>query len=243
MKKAIMMIAAVILVLGAAACAQKQNCDDIIGGADSSTGILVTDGSASSSDTDIDKERPDEPEAVEPASIDAEYTMNNDEYCTYYITLTALDESGNVMWTYRGADCMVGQCESTQLLGMNDGQVYVSETGIYEEGEEPQWGCRLRALNAADGTVLWDNEEFTGTGATAVFDEAGNIYACGYFGPDCMKIDRSGKTLWEVPSIDEDLFWVYDLSYENGEITLYYEMSPNGEPAEVKLTADGALAE
>jgi len=231
MKKIVLLFLSAAILLFSAGCAIDPNTSsgEIIGGADNSTGILVT--------TDNN---------ILPAEIVHEYFFNNDEYCTYYMTLKALDPNGDVMWEYTSPNCLVGQCEGLQCLGMKNGLVYINEIGIYDHetmnGDFRLCISRLRALNASDGTVAWDNNDFDGSGACAVFDEEGNIYAAGYFSPDCIKIDRSGSTVWHIPYIDQNLYWVYQLSYENGIITIYYEMNENFEADTVQVySSDGTL--
>lgn len=222
----VLLVCTVLLMSG---CSQDIG---IIGGADGPTAILVTGGE--------EKE-----EQTLPVRVEHEYTTNNDEFCTYYMTLRAFDENGALMWEYVTPDSMIAQCESLEYLGMKNGLVYVNESCLIDEEErrngiyEERW--RLRALNASDGTVAWDNTDYSGTGSSCAFDDAGNIYLAGYFGPDCIKIDRSGKTAWIVPCVDEDLYWAYDIALENDVLTITYEMNENGEGDTRSLSVDGKI--
>lgn len=175
-----------------------------------------------------------------------EYGYNNDEYCTYYMTVTAHDENGELVWTYRSPDCLVGQCEGLQLMGVRNGLVYLNECGICVENPDggfPLAECRLTALSITDGSIKWHNSDFDGSGAVCDFDEEGNIYIAGYLGPDCVKIDKDGKTVWRIPYIDSDYYWIYDIDYDNGSVFLSFEMGANEESCVVKISSDGKIIE
>lgn len=226
MKKAITILLAGLMLMSAAACDQSVG---IIGGADGPTAIIV--GSA------------EEPEQL-PARIEHEYSNNHDEYMTHYMTLKAYDENGALMWEYVTPDSILAQCETLEYLGMENGLVYINENGIYEEsmGDDlSQLYGRLRTLNAADGTVVWDNTEYGGSCSDCVFDEEGNIYLTGYFGPDCMKVDCVGKTVWIRNGVDPSLYWSYNISLENDVVTISYEASDNGDGGTVRLSVDGEI--
>ncbi len=253
MKKIIAVIIAILMLMLASACSDSASVG-VIGGVDGPTAIIITGADEDQTiDNVLGEDGSGVPEDIEqsqvaetelPTQIVAEYTYNNDEYCTYNMTVQALDASGSVMWEYTTPDSPVGQCDSLQYLGMENGKVFITEINVSDEPIVDMMSfseSRLRALSAADGSVVWDNTEFHGAGASAVFDEDGNIYVTGYFGPDCMKVSKTGDTLWIVRSVDEDLYWVYDIDYENREVIISYEMNENGEGQKVRISADGEV--
>ncbi len=229
MKRIMIVLLACFMLMPVSGCNQDIG---IIGGADGPTAIIV--GSSNGAEN-----------KVQPARIEHEYTNNNDEFCTYYMTLNAYDENGALMWKYITPDSMIGQCESLEYLGMKNGLVYVNESGLFDKEKMSDgifdYSQRLRALSAVDGTVMWDNTDYSGTGSSYVFDDEGNIYLTGYFGPDCMKIDCTGKTVWMQNSIDPDLYWAYDITLENDVITVCFEMNENGEEDAVRLSVNGEI--
>jgi len=171
------------------------------------------------------------------------YIYNDDEYCTYNMTLQALDESGTVIWEYTTPKSFVGQCESLEYLGISNGLVYINESGLPDFDNVTENGfanvnSHLLALNASDGSVAWYNTDYTGTGTSVTFDDEGNIYLAGYFGPDCIKIDKNGKTVWWIPSVDPDLYWAYELCLENNTVKITFEMNENGEEETVVLSTE-----
>ena len=56
-----------------------------------------------------------------------------------------------------------------------------------------------------------------------------------------MKIDRAGRTVWVQNSVDPELYWAYDITFENGVLTVHYEMNANGEEDTRKLSVDGEI--
>jgi len=228
-KKIIAMLLAGLLLASLSACGKDIG---IIGGADGPTAIIVAGGDSQSGQS-------------QPARVEHEYTNNNDEHCTHYMTVKAYDENDALLWEYVTPDSLIGQCEDLEYLGMENGLVYINENGIYDSqtmGDDMSrvYG-RLRALNAADGTVAWDNADYSGSGSSCVFDDTGCIYVTGYFGPDCMKIDSEGRTVWSVPCVDEDLYWAYGISLENDVLTVSYEMNENYEADTARISVDGEI--
>lgn len=240
MKKIVALLLAALMMMAMFGCSKDEDTEKepLAGVQSSSTDVIKPSDDAG--DNGEDKPAVEEDNVVMPARVTYEYTYNDDDYFTHFMTLVAYDESGNELWKYISPNSVTGQCDSLGYLGMNNGLVYVSECSIFDgevkDGVPSLYG-RLRALNAADGSVAWDNTEFDGAGACCAFDDEGNVYVAGYFGPDCMKIDRTGKTVWTVKSVDENLYWVYDLILENDVITVYYE----NESATAKLSADGEI--
>ncbi len=195
-----------------------------IGGADEPTDILVSDN---------DKL---------PSEIKWEETILNDEFAGFCRTFTAYAKDGSVMWTYKTGNSMAAQVETIEYIGMYNNLVYINEQALYDsevnvEGMVEVYG-RLRALDAETGEVLWDSTDYDGGSSSWDFDEEGNIYIGGYFGPDCIKIGKEGETYWKVGSADGDAYWMYSLEYKDGEIALSYEMNDLGEEETVIISAE-----
>ncbi len=198
--------------------------ETIIGDADEPTDIIVSENDTL------------------PSEIKWEETRLNDEYAGFYRTFTAYAEDGSVMWTYQTGNSIAAQVDTIEYIGIYNNMVYINEQELYDsvvnaEGMVEVYG-RLRALDAKTGEVLWDNTDYDGGSSAWDFDEEGNIYIGGFFGPDCMKIGTLGETYWKVSSADSDAFWMYELEYKDGEIALSYEMNDLGEGETVIISAE-----
>ncbi len=238
MKKIIAIIMAVIMLLSLCACGKDTENDaiGIIGGADGPTVIVVGEPSDDTEPSD------DAEPSVLPEKIEWEENFIGGNYGGFYRIFTAYAEDGSVMWTYKTGTSMAAQLETLEYIGMYDGLVYINEQALYDEelnaeGMVEVYG-RLRALDARTGEVVWDNTDYDGGSSSWDFDEEGNLYIGGYMNPDCMKIGTVGETIWKVSSADSDAYWMYKLEYDNGEISLTYEMNDNFEEETVVISAE-----
>ncbi len=69
-------------------------------------------------------------------------------------------------------------------------------------------------LSLADGSELWSNEDFHGASISSLIDERnGNVYLCGYYGPDFFACDSEGKTLASLPAVSNDYYWPTDMRW------------------------------
>ena len=202
----------------------------VIGGADGPTAIVVGEPSDGAEPSEL------------PEKIECEEIFIGGDYGGFCKIFTAYAEDGTVMWTYRTGNSMAAQLETLEYIGMYDGLVYINEQSLYDdelsaEGMIELYG-HLRALDAKTGEVLWDNTDYDGGSSSWDFDEEGNLYIGGYMNPDCMKIGSEGETIWKVYSADSDAYWMYKLEYNDGEISLTYEMNDNFEQETVVLSAE-----
>lgn len=165
-------------------------------------------------------------EPAKVAYVESELTNNQDEFCSAYLVVTAYDQNDNVVWTYRTPDCAQTELENPQLICETPEAVYVNERSGVIDGEITEG--YLTALDRQTGEVLWRNEDFIGASAHGCFDENGTLYLCGYYGPDCVAIDKDGNTLWIVDEVDPSVWWPYEISYEDGLIYIFYEGSDSG---------------
>lgn len=160
-------------------------------------------------------------------AIDREYT----ETAGLIDTITAYDKDKNVLWVYSTGEVKVGQYDTTTDVGeRDDGYYYIAN-------------CNLYCIDKYTGEVKWKSEESVGTGCSFDFDEDGNIYVCGYEGPDLVVIDPNGKTLHsygnfkDTEGILDQFYWAYNIEYENGKVYVTYENKC------VRVEADPATGE
>lgn len=174
---------------------------------------------------------PTEPEEIvstEPASLVRDVIFDR---CygdgQEYGILTAYDEQGNVVWTYQTAAYLVMQLDCVSDVGRNGGIYYIVENG------------KILAFDVETGALLWENGDFGGTPANtgcAAFDEAGNLYICGFFGPDLFAVDVGGNTLGCIDYLNNDYYWACGLTLTENWISVQLDGGPYGD-TEVPYTA------
>lgn len=138
-------------------------------------------------------------------------------------TLTGYDKDGNAVWIYNTSEYPVGQLDYISDIGADHGQYYIVENG------------NILAFDCQTGRRLWLNHAFGGSPAStnaAVFDEKGNLYICGYFGPDFFAVRKDGTTLHAIDTIHQDYFWAYKIELEDNWLTIYLDGGPYGDVAE-----------
>jgi len=93
-------------------------------------------------------------------------------------------------------------------------------------------GGTITALNLNDGRILWQNNDYQGSGSISAFDEKDNIYIAGYDSPGLIVIDVNGNTLHKVQQF-EDYFWPYEMYLEGDTLTILFDSEDNA-----KITMD-----
>jgi len=153
--------------------------------------------------------QPEGPEipATEVTNVIMELDYNEQAQVTGHITAFSID--GNVAWEYVTNACYVGQCDVLQAIGVGPGGYMFLETGS------------IYCLDLPTGEVLWVNEDFGGESAYWDFDEAGNLYLTGYFGPWLFGIDPGGNTIVDYRTMPAEyeagFFWPASLSVDTAD--------------------------
>ena len=96
----------------------------------------------------------------------------------------------------------------------------VNEIGMREEVYYYAAGGTVTALDLQSGEVLWENEEFQGASLSYSFGSDGQLYLCGYYGPDFFAVDQAVVTVSEAASGEEAEITVNlsDYSFELPEV-------------------------
>ena len=150
----------------------------------------------------------------------------------YKIVFTAATENGETLWEYVSEENISAELDSVGFLDITEDKVYIYDNGA------------VIALSAFNGEEIWRNTEFTGGNAACITDEEGNLYICGYYGPDIMKIDPLGKTVYRIQTLDDQFYWPYQLDYikHNNTIIISFDSHDSGS-YENTLTVDAETGE
>ena len=128
-----------------------------------------------------------------------------------YGIFTGRDADGNKVWVY-----------TTQAYEMTE-LGPISELGINGDRYFLEAGGDLVCLDLERGVEVWKNPDFGGGGAHATWDEQGNTYATGYYSPSLFVADRDGNTVKRIPSFNDDYYWPYDISYNQGVVRIEFK--------------------
>lgn len=142
---------------------------------------------------------------------------------TEYAQITAVGESGEILWDYTTDQYEVAQMSVTSEIGRTSDRYYFCENGT------------VVALNPNTGEVLWKNADFNGAPAqpqSCLIDEDGTVYLCGYLGPDFYAVDADGNSLFKADTFSEDYWWPYALEKQGDKIAVTFEMGPDGSDTE-----------
>ena len=140
--------------------------------------------------------------------------------------ITGRSRAGESVWSYT-----TGQYEMAQLDRVNDVGVYGDTYYFVEDGT-------VTALRVADGEVLWKNADFGGSASAHAFDGDGNVYLCGYFGPDLFIVGPGGATVKSIDAFDSDYYWPWRLDYQGTQLAITFEGTPSGNDETVYVSLD-----
>ncbi len=133
-----------------------------------------------------------------------------------YAVITGLDESGQELWTYTTEKYSRTELDRVEEIGIFNNKYYYNESGM------------IVALDMAAGTVLWKNSDFGGASVHSIIDENGNIYICGYYGPDFYAVDTEGNSLCRIETFDEAYYWVCSIRKKENTVEVTMEGGPEG---------------
>ena len=170
---------------------------------------------------------PSAPEA--PAADDGKHladilfeTVDFPEKASWKAIITGVSEDGSPRWTYETETVYVSELDNIQEIGFAEcGYLFIVSGTVFCLGTDEE----------NEGKILWQNDEFGGASAAWDFDDEGNLYICGYYGPDIMIIGPDGETVLPATnySYSEDFYWpcYIDARDDGSEITIGYDS--NGE--------------
>lgn len=82
----------------------------------------------------------------------------------------------------------------------------------------------VTCLSLADGETLWTNEGFNGASISSLIDESnGNVYLCGWYGPDFYALDAEGRTIANYRTAADGFYWPSDMAWNGpNQLVIYY---------------------
>lgn len=147
----------------------------------------------------------------------------------HYYKYTGKTSSGKKVWTYKTSvqpDAQLTDFKPKPIV--RNGLVYVKD------------GSRMVALKQKTGKVAWKTPyNVLGAVTDYCFDSKGNIYICGYLGPDLIKINKKGKVVWRIEkySKSDRFMWPYQVSVKGKNIRVTYEWPyPKGKKISVRMS-------
>ena len=148
--------------------------------------------------------------------------------CYEYSTLTCKNRTtGSIMWTKSLDPLPATELTRSQFIGINNGYAYVLHGGT------------VMLLDPETGAVKKENPDFGGASALWVFSSSGKLYMCGYYGPDLYVIDKDGKTLSRVESIDSRYYWPESMKFSTGNnLVITYGSKEGAEEGEYSVEFD-----
>ena len=123
------------------------------------------------------------------------------------VLISGLTETGETVWQKEYATEYRTELTLIEEIGLWNDRYYFNRSGA------------LICLRLSDGGELWRNEDFRGASISSLIDrQNGNVYLCGWYGPDFFACDCEGKTLSCFDSAAESCWWPSDMAW-NGPRT------------------------
>lgn len=154
-------------------------------------------------------EQPDKPEIVEPvdapvATPEPVVLPERVEMETYFedsmdYAIIRAYRGGEEVWTRELTPQQSTELEAFSELGIVDGLYLYNDVGT------------VTALDLATGKIVWENSDFGGAVSGFDWDEQGNLYLSGYYGPDFFMMNTAGQTIRRIDSLHEDYYWAVDI--------------------------------
>lgn len=142
-----------------------------------------------------------------------------------HVEFTGVSAGGQELWKRIFTTDYRTELTLIQPIGVWQDRYYLNHNGT------------VVCLRLSDGETLWENGDFGGASISGLIDERnGNVYLCGWYGPDFFACDSEGKTLSHFESATESCWWPSDMAW-NGpdELVIYYHSEEPALPYYVDL--------
>ena len=144
--------------------------------------------------------------------VDIKYeykTEDSDEYAV----ITAVNNLGLTIWNYTTDKHSVNVVPMVSEIGRIGNLYCFADNGT------------IKALRVSDGSVVWENAEYSGSVTDYIIGKDKTLYISGYYGPDFFAVDKNGKTLCRITTMNEQFYWPYEMEYQNAKIRLDFEQT------------------
>ncbi|MBR1456918.1 MAG: hypothetical protein IJ594_07140 [Oscillospiraceae bacterium] len=126
------------------------------------------------------------------------------------------DANGAVVW------------QRTETTPYRTELTLIEEIGVWEDRYYYTREGAVCCLRLSDGFPLWENDAFNGSSISSLIDRRnGNVYLCGWYGPDFFACDKNGGTLCSFPA-SGDFYWSSDMAWRDADSLVIYWLGGAG---------------
>lgn len=142
------------------------------------------------------------------------------------VLIEGLAADGGAVWARTAATDYRTELTLIEEIGAWQDRYYFNNSGT------------VVCLRLADGETLWENKGFGGASISCLIDKRnGNVYLCGWYGPDFFACDAEGQTLNRTGTVVDGFYWSSGMIwYGENELMIYYHSQEPGLPYIVDLT-------
>lgn len=133
-----------------------------------------------------------------------------------YATITSVDADGKTQWSYKTAEYECTELQRVEEIGLANGLYYFNASGT------------ITALDPDDGRIVWENNDFGGVSIAFDWSDNGDLFLCGYYGPDFFWVDSSGTTKQRIETVDENYYWPSNIEYSGNQVAITMSGTPSG---------------
>lgn len=128
------------------------------------------------------------PETAAPVGA-VRVVMTRDDGEGEKVLFEGQDANGAVVWQRIATTQHRTELTLIEEISVWEDRYYYTRAGVV---------CCLRL---SDGSLMWENGEFGGSSISSLIDQRnGNVYLCGWYGPDFFACDKNGETLCKFAS-------------------------------------------
>lgn len=139
--------------------------------------------------------------------------INNSDDNTQYGHIQGLNRQNKVVWEYKTQKHPLTEADTITEIGNYNDNYYFNDSGT------------IIVLRIKDGKLQWKNNDVGGMNVenASIFDDEGNLYVSGFYGPDLTVIDKKGKTIKRVKSFNSKYYWPYQLELDGDKLYITYD--------------------
>lgn len=155
------------------------------------------------------------PKTAAPAAA-VSVRMTRDDGEGEKVRFEGQDGSGAAVW------------QRTETTNYRTELTLIEEIGVWEDRYYYTREGVVCCLRLSDGFLLWENGEFGGSSISGLIDQRnGNVYLCGWYGPDFFACSNNGETLCKYAS-SGDFYWPSDMAWRDADSLVIYWLGGAG---------------